>query len=350
MKCTDCVYIIGAGFNQCVNNKCGLKPPLSNNFFNTILSSENFNNPLYYKKAKPVYDYIYKYWKKSIDDLRDSEFNIEDCFTLIQLQLLKASKINNKEQILKLKSINSILKFMFTEALREFQPFSSSSNSILKFGKLIYNQKPEIITFNYDCNLETAIKAASNNEDFNCALSYGIKFDSVVNLEKNNCIYNQENNFYNNKELYDWHILKLHGSLNWFKYTDSESNLRILLSLNNTNIKKYINNLSLVEPLIIPPVPYKKYDQKYISELWDKAETALTNCKSLIVIGYSFPITDFGVKKMLLEAFEKNELKKLIIVNPDTTVINTVKKLTHFKKPVLVCDNLNEFLQNFDYL
>ncbi|MDD3225662.1 MAG: SIR2 family protein [Clostridium sp.] len=350
MKYGNLVYIIGAGFNQCVNNKCGLKPPLSTNFFNTILSSENFNNPLYCRKAKLVYDYIYKYWKKSIDDLKNTEFNIEECFTLIQLQLIKASKLNNKDDILKLKSINSLLKFMFIEALREFQPFSNSSDAILKFGKLIYKQRPEIITFNYDCNLETAIESASDDYNFNCALSYGIKFDSVIDLKINNCNSLKSNDFYSKNKQYDWNILKLHGSLNWFKYTDNNDNLKILLSLNNADIKDYINSLSLVEPLIIPPVPYKKYDQKYISTLWDEAKIALSNCKSLIVIGYSFPITDFGVKKLLLEAFEKNELEKLIIVNPDTSVINTVKKLTHFKKPVLVCDNLDEFLQNVDHI
>lgn len=87
------VYILGAGFNQCVNGAFGLKPPLSTNFFNTILKNKKYDNENYYKKTKCVYEYIYKYWQKSKEQLKSEDFNIEDCFTLIQLQILEAQKI-----------------------------------------------------------------------------------------------------------------------------------------------------------------------------------------------------------------------------------------------------------------
>lgn len=57
------------------------------------------------------------------------------------------------------------------------------------------------------------------------------------------------------------------------------------------------------------------------------------------------PPTDFAVRKLHLEAFADNELDHLVVVNPDTSTVGTVKELVHFTKPVLVCNDLEEFLK-----
>lgn len=69
----------------------------------------------------------------------------------------------------------------------------------------------------------------------------------------------------------------------------------------------------------------------------------LTTQKQVI---YSFPPTDFNVRKLLLEAFEDNALDELIVVNPNTSVVATIKDLVHYSKPVSVCYDLKEFLQS----
>lgn len=219
---------------------------------------------------------------------------------------------------------------MFTESLSEFQPFSVSSDLMLNFGSLIYTKRANVITFNYDCNLEKAIKTATHTEAFNLPACYGLYFDNLPKTIP-----------------YNWNILKLHGSLNWFKYIYDDNKTKIILT-DNINIEQYKNHELLIEPLIIPPVLYKDYNQKFISILWDKAKLVLSSCKTLVVVGYSFPGTDFGIKKLLLESFITNKLEKLIIVNPNTSVVNTVKGLTHFDKPVIVCNNLSEFLKNLE--
>lgn len=354
-------YILGAGFNQCVKGMNGLKPPLSTNFFNTILKNKESNIINYDNRTQLVYKYIYKYWKKSKEDLLNDNFDLEECFTLLQLQLIEASSNNDQELIAKLLMINSTLKFMFIESLCQFEPFSSSSNLMLDFASLIYNKKSNILTFNYDCNLEKAIETVSDHQ-WNSFLSYGVKFDKVQIFKNNNISYIKKENFYNmfERSLYDWNILKLHGSLNWFKcipaseyslfrnYRNdiSDKKTEFILADAHKYFNKYKSNNLIVEPLVIPPVLYKDYSQDIISTLWDRAKNILSSCKTLIVIGYSFPPTDFGIKKLLLEAFECNRLENLIVVNPNTSVINTVKELTHYNKPVLVCNNLSEFLKN----
>lgn len=354
-------YILGAGFNQCVKGINGLKPPLSTNFFNTILKNKECNTINYDDRTQLVYEYIYKYWKKSKENLLYDDFNLEECFTLLQLQLLEASSTNNQELITNLLKINSTLKFMFIESLCEFEAFSSSSNLMLNFASLIYNEKSNILTFNYDCNLEKAIETISNHK-WNSFLSYGVKFDKVQIFKNNTMSYVKKEDFYNmfQRSPYNWNILKLHGSLNWFKcIPTSEYDLfrnyrndisakkaQFILADTHKYFNKYESSNLIVDPLIIPPVLYKDYGQDIISALWDMAKNVLSSCKTLIVIGYSFPPTDFGIKKLLLEAFEFNSLENLIVVNPNTSVINTVKELTHYNKPVLVCNNLSEFLEN----
>lgn len=74
----DIVYLLGAGANQLITDWDGLKPPLSCNFFQMALQSEKFSDEYYVDRLTTVYDYISRHWKKSISDLRNTPFNLED--------------------------------------------------------------------------------------------------------------------------------------------------------------------------------------------------------------------------------------------------------------------------------
>ena len=171
--------------------------------------------------------------------------------------------------------------------------------------------------------------------------------------------------FYGHPEnnLYNWKILKLHGSLNWFRYLPirkyplfsdkkeqlSPEKLKDVFLINGHwwfNEPPDVNGW-IIDPLIITPILYKErfYQERLFSDLWNQAKLHLTKCDRLIVIGYSFSPTDFAVRKLLLEAFEDNKLNDLIVVNPNTTVVKTIKELVHFTKPVSVCYDLKEFLR-----
>lgn len=80
-------------------------------------------------------------------------------------------------------------------------------------------------------------------------------------------------------------------------------------------------------PLIVPPVRNKQYARygKIFSELWEHAENAISQCKHLYLIGYSFPETDVVAKNMFKKAISKNQkLEKIIIINPNPERINTI--------------------------
>ena len=86
------VYLFGAGINYGLknyvpNNNTAYSPPLAKNFFKMCLSQWDYiSNRNHAPISHHVFDYIKKYWNLSVDDLKIKDFDLEECFTLIQLQ------------------------------------------------------------------------------------------------------------------------------------------------------------------------------------------------------------------------------------------------------------------------
>lgn len=72
-------------------------------------------------------------------------------------------------------------------------------------------------------------------------------------------------------------------------------------------------------PLIIPPVKKKNYDYfgSLFSSLWEKAKDTLERTDRIIVIGYSFPVTDTQTDFLFTNAFlRRKAMPDVIIVDP----------------------------------
>jgi hypothetical protein len=222
-----------------------------------------------------------------------------------------------------------------------------------RFGSIVCEEGSTIFTTNYDLIVEAVIDEAYHSNSgasskqsmpaWSVKDSYPVWFSKADEWQKrvsSKCI----------RPL----ILKLHGSLNWGSIVDVTANVpktekSLLFYLEGgfrggyfTFGKKYF-----FKPLIIPMVLYKLEYQGHsaIQAVWKEARKELSECQNLVVIGYAFPPTDFHVKKLILEALSQRELKKLTIVNPDTSVVQRIKELTHFQKPVIVCNDIGEFLK-----
>ena len=200
-------------------------------------------------------------------------------------------------------------------------------------------------------------------------MGYGIKFDEIQLHQAGVPKYVKADIFYSHTEnkLYPWRMLKLHGSLNWLKYLPishhpmlfeerkilPEDKEREIILVNGNwwfNEPPYKDDW-YIDPIMITPVLYKEKQfqdplyKRVFDPIWDEARDKLSSCKKLIIIGYSFPQTDFPVKKLFLEAFSKNTPEILIVVNPDTSIISKIKDLCHYERPIVVCKNLKEFMQ-----
>jgi hypothetical protein len=97
-------------------------------------------------------------------------------------------------------------------------------------------------------------------------------------------------------------VLKLHGSIDWLRYTDSraypgpESKSPAPKGVVLAQHSQYwmgespTMNTWLMEPVVIPPQLYKTFRQDPFPAVWSTALKSLRECKTLVVIGYSFPL------------------------------------------------------------
>jgi hypothetical protein len=99
-----------------------------------------------------------------------------------------------------------------------------------------------------------------------------------------------------------------------------------------------------LDPLLITPILNKEelfrdpIYERVFAPLWKKANEALSKCKRLVIIGYSFSANDFRTKKLFLESFSSSELEELIVVNPNQGAIEKAEELCHFDNPKVFPD------------
>ena len=243
----EVIYIIGAGMNQAVKDWDGDSPPLLNNFFNIALKKRRFKEEHYTNKIQDVYDYIKKCFKKTKSDLAEVPFDLELCFTLLELQIKEAELEQNTLELRKLVTIHFHLKAFLAEVLSDFEHFAFDSHVMRNLGKVILYEQPTLITFNYDCLMETILKfafgvntiipptyrarhaledeelpdeiIAYSHYTWNRPLGYGFKFDEIQLQQAGIPKFVRGNRFSIPQNIpYSKPLLKLHGSLNWFKY------------------------------------------------------------------------------------------------------------------------------------
>src|SRR5437660_6826543 len=160
-KLPGIVYVVGAGLNQSIKDQHSLSPPMLKNFFQIALKHPRLSHESRLRGLEPLFAYIEKYWKKTRADLSSSDFDLEECFTLLETQRQDAIKSNDEGNARTLYSIEFSLKGLLAELLSDFETFSLSSETMRAFGKMIYDQKAVILSFNYDTMTEAAIESGS---------------------------------------------------------------------------------------------------------------------------------------------------------------------------------------------
>ena len=177
----------------------------------------------------------------------------------------------------------------------ELQPGSQDRYAQLHSLLREMGYKVEYVTFNYDTCLERSLHAA--NGAFHYVTDYGIPNAGFVQA--------------------DVHIAKLHGSLNWTWNDSLVQPMRVppspYMDGNFWAIKPQYPSRStpeaaIEEPLIIPPTWFKNEINddsrvgnrvtQLILHQWRVALEVLRRADLIIVVGYSFPSTDFHVQRL----------------------------------------------------
>ena len=145
------------------------------------------------------------------------------------------------------------------------------------------------ITFNYDLLLENALRNLS------IPYTYGIN--------------TQESSLDNNIE-----VLKLHGSINWARKSNSNKSYTIFNSYNE-----------LLEagqtPQLLPPT-WRKLFSGPLLQVWDRSLRSLEQATRIIVIGFSIPPTDHHFKYLIAAGLQNNILlREIVFVDPEISHI-----------------------------
>jgi hypothetical protein len=180
------------------------------------------------------------------------------------------------------------------------------------------------ITYNYDMLLERSLN------DLSIPMSYGFSVNEIAaDTRAGGFIANGV----------DWNVpldrctsdcvkvLKMHGSVNWAleRATDNPY----------LHIKEeYDPSFGGLEGFIQPPTWQKRQNSRGGGEvdggllsLWSNAIKALSIATKIVVIGYSFPTTDYYVKSMFQIGLKNNiGLRKFLVVNPSLSSENYGEK------------------------
>ncbi len=115
---------------------------------------------------------------------------------------------------------------------------------------------------------------------------------------------------------------------------------------------KYSSHGLVSMPLIIPPIKNKDYNLfgDLFKNIWRKAEEVLSKVEHIIIIGYSFPKTDYQSDLLFRNAFlHRTTIPNIIIINPDPDGI--VKRFSRDygveKKKIIAFRE--HFIEKFDF-
>ncbi len=411
---TKKTFIIGAGFNcflkKHINGKL-VSPPVSKNFFRYCLEREN--SYTIHGIIEKVLHYIEENFNRSKNDLLSSDFDLELFLTFIEAQLNEAKSKKSLDKIGYLEEIRLNVMIAISEVFFDLEWKPPQGYELLeKFGKMIYETKSNIITFNYDCLVEWGIERASETRvgdhrrngapyfNWDRYSSYGIKFTKIrtggwMSYYDANDGINIAKKFYENyyNPSPDFRFIKLHGSNNWFKYSTLLRNKEVFgkfslepsleqlgregkLYIKSDKIPEALKNevmcfngdwqfgaiptwdkndinphyRNVLEPIIIPPILGKDKDlkTKIFRQLWGDAKEILLKSDEIVFIGYSFPETDFYSKKLFIDVFSKNKNIDVTFVNPDSSVVDKFRELVNFKKGIKIYNDSASYIQGIN--
>ena len=161
-----------------------------------------------------------------------------------------------------------------------------------------------LITYNYDTVIEESMP------DSNCLWTprdgYGIGVTGITHNWAKNWLLNHN---VPGSEKSKIKLLKLHGSINWKLYQNSDVRLKK---------RPYVVRARKGWPVFdsaafIPPGWHKRVDRNPFKTLWSQARNSLEACKTLVIVGYSLPDTDLIARALFLEVVRLRETKRSFI-------------------------------------
>jgi SIR2-like domain len=331
------LFVLGAGatrgaeFVNPVENPC--LPPLDVDFYAQL---QRIANP---KHQDTVRDVI-----KDTVELFGNNFQVsmEMVFTTLEhtARMVDTTGENKEFNRNALEKKRQSLKQAIAATLEESMCGGQRVGKKCKYHQvLVKTMKAEdsIITFNYDCLIDETLRECGSgiwNPRYGYGLNLGKGRRNLVGHEN----WQPKEPATKDKTV---SLYKLHGSLHfWVQGKEGEEKV----SLKNRPYTKQNRNQRFT---IIPPESDKRYDRGVFKRIWQQAARTLHGARHLVIIGYSFPVTDSHSNALFRISVGRDKLESLVLVNPDREARRrareVLKRGLSSKTKVIVFDKLSEF-------
>lgn len=142
-------------------------------------------------------------------------------------------------------------------------------------------------------------------------------------------------------------LLKLHGSLNWYRTHRSanperralfRADRRFEITPRSTIPSQFMRRRKTKRvstfPVVVPPVNHKSAIlPDMLRPVWREAEDRLASATHVTVFGYSCPPADFESANMISRSFGRNSLcEELAIIDPDPATVPRFAMLTRMER------------------
>ncbi|MCZ7382416.1 MAG: SIR2 family protein [Candidatus Methanoperedens sp.] len=252
---------------------------------------------------RELFKRVLKHWREGFN-----EFNIEQYYAAVEMREMLAADNSFDRENPKNITTDDIEKFICStiqESLKNIDTDEGhdKDESYYNFLSRIGISRAAIITTNWDIVLETSKFSLNSN---------WINYEGVKSYEIGSI--NRDAQF---------HILKLHGSLNW-GFCEDCGNIYYFnkkryddITLGDVECDKCKPKHVKLKTVIVPPTLSKLAKaQPQLVHIWNTAQVYLKSCEKIYFIGYSFPETDVQMKIFILNALRENsKLNEVIIVS-----------------------------------
>lgn len=201
-----------------------------------------------------------------------------------------------------------------------------------------------IVSFNQDLIVEKALDRLRNRGDLNWHLPacYCAKFEGWTDPSGPQGIFELDD------DDSDFRVLKLHGSMNWYRQTAG----RKPGSVRSDRARVYCTSRKLIGerpwtltrtsknsnrskwytwPVVVPPIFDKhQWLSGLLKPVWDTAEVVLDNSSLVVFWGYSFPQADYLAADLFRKTLrtDGSSQRRILAINPDPSVVARLWDIT----------------------
>lgn len=131
-------------------------------------------------------------------------------------------------------------------------------------------------------------------------------------------------------------LLKLHGSMNWLHCANCNATFLNRSEKISPEYPSFPKNCPscgesnvYFQRVIVPPILAKDYSLQPMKYLWGQANRYVARAQEIVIIGYSFPPTDFATEALLRDRlpWSSQRQTRFVVVNPDKEVYERFKRV-----------------------